>query len=164
MAASAVAEAVLAAGAEVSPVDCRLERWLLDTAMGDWRRQWWRRAGARGPMHGRQMGTKCCSACQVGLTAFCWSQAQAPAAPQLEVSAVLSAMAVPHSVDMPVDDGLVTLDVALSQQLTAVTVDGSGQFCVNPPYRPLGRALLRWRALLARGWKVCETPMGRTRS
>lgn len=74
-----------------------------------------------------------------------------------EVSSTLAGMGVAHTLDAPLEEGLISIDIALqsaSGANVAISVDASTHFSVNAPYRPLGKTLLRWRMLTARGWKV----------
>ncbi|KAK9811789.1 hypothetical protein WJX72_010082 [[Myrmecia] bisecta] len=76
-----------------------------------------------------------------------------------EVSAVLNSLAVTHATNhMAEGGGPLCVDVALTQQQTALVLDQTIHFSVNQPFRPLGRTLLRWRMLAKRGWKVLSVP------
>lgn len=53
-----------------------------------------------------------------------------------------------------IEDGLMSVDIALTDRMVAVEVDGSSHFSANEPFVPLGKSVLRWRMLASRGWKV----------
>eukprot|EP00887_Chlorella_sp_A99_P006564 scaffold3.g6564.t1 len=75
-----------------------------------------------------------------------------------EVSEVLSQLGQAHELERKVEDGLFSVDIALADRMVAIEVDGSSHFTINEPYAPLGKSVMRWRALAERGWKVVTVP------
>ncbi|KAL4859186.1 putative aldo-keto reductase 2 [Chlorella vulgaris] len=75
-----------------------------------------------------------------------------------DVSNVVTALGIDHDIERRIEDGLMSVDIALRSEQVAVEVDGSAHFTQNEPFVPLGRTLWRWRLLASRGWKVVSVP------
>lgn len=79
-----------------------------------------------------------------------------PARLQLEVSDVLSALGIPHTVEARVEHaslGPATVDILIEQPgqpPLVLEVDGPSHFMALPPYQNLGHTALRNRLLKAR--------------
>ena len=82
-------------------------------------------------------------------------------ATQRAASATLRALGVEHLQEHRIEGGLLSVDIAVLHPGTpplALEVDGPSHFSANAPHRPMGKSLLRWRWLAARGWRVVSVP------
>ncbi|PSC71010.1 Tbc2 translation chloroplastic isoform B [Micractinium conductrix] len=75
-----------------------------------------------------------------------------------DVAAVMRELSLDFEVEKKIEDGLMSVDIALRGEMVAVEVDGSAHFTINEPFVPLGRTLWRWRLLASRGWRVVTVP------
>ena len=71
-----------------------------------------------------------------------------------QVAAALTALHVPHTLQLTIHQGLLPIDVALGGAQVAMQVDGSEAFSSNEPHWPLGDTKLAWRLLRLQGWQV----------
>ena len=73
-----------------------------------------------------------------------------------DVGAALRELGVSYAAAPPSEDGLLKPDLALTSLSgqVALSVDEASSFSINPPHQPLGHAILGWRLLMLRGWKV----------
>lgn len=83
---------------------------------------------------------------------------------QADVAAALEAAGVAAEPEYFIDAAIAAVDLAVLPEAgdgggeVAVEVDGASHFTVNPPHVPLGKSVLRWRALEAAGCSVRSVP------
>lgn len=75
-----------------------------------------------------------------------------------DVASVMRELNIEFDMEKKIEDGLMSVDIALRGEMVAVEVDGSAHFTINEPYVPLGRTIWRWRLLASRGWRVVTVP------
>lgn len=75
-----------------------------------------------------------------------------------DVGAALRELGITYAFAPSSEEGLLKPDLALTSLpgRVALSVDGESSFSINPPHQPLGHAILEWRLLMLRGWKVCS--------
>lgn len=73
-----------------------------------------------------------------------------------DIGAALRELGITYATAPPSEGGLLKPDLALTSLpgRVALSVDGASSFSINPPHQPLGHAILGWRLLMLRGWKV----------
>ncbi|KAL4458727.1 hypothetical protein ABPG75_013592 [Micractinium tetrahymenae] len=75
-----------------------------------------------------------------------------------DVASIMHELSLDFEMEKKIEDGLVSVDIALRGEMVAVEVDGSAHFTMNEPFVPLGRTIWRWRLLASRGWRVVTVP------
>lgn len=83
---------------------------------------------------------------------------------QSDVAATLRRAGIKCELEYPAAEDIAAVDVAIlaetaeDERPVAVEVDGASHFTVNSPHAPLGKSVLRWKALEECGWKVVSVP------
>ncbi|KAL4426696.1 hypothetical protein ABPG77_004752 [Micractinium sp. CCAP 211/92] len=75
-----------------------------------------------------------------------------------DVASVMHELSIDFEMEKKIEDGLMSVDIALRGEMVAVEVDGAAHFTMNEPFVPLGRTIWRWRLLASRGWRVVTVP------
>jgi len=77
---------------------------------------------------------------------------------QKDVAKVLQSMGVAHTVEHPLLDGLVSVDIYIEASNTIVEVDGPSHYATNDPSRRLGHTVFRNRLHQVSGFNVVVVP------